>query len=277
MKLFTSSLLAFALSAFACATVFAVDLQPPQGSVRVIAHRGASGYAPENTMAAFKKAVEMGPDMIEFDVHRTIDGKIVVMHDDATLRTTGVKNSLATMTYDEVSKLDAGSSFSKDFAGEKVPTLSEVLEFAKGKVQVNIEIKAPGCEEETVRLINKLGLKETAIVSSFDHNIIKKIKELDPEIKTGALVGDIGSAKNIDSIIENCHPDAINPRYLNVSKSQVKAAHEKGLAVNVYTVNDAVTMQRLIKAGVDGIFSNYPDMLKEVVGKMKKPAAKTAE
>jgi glycerophosphoryl diester phosphodiesterase len=254
----------------------AAELPSPKGALRVIAHRGASGYAPENTMASFKKALEMGAEMIEFDVHLTKDGSAVILHDDTVDRTTGRKDKISDLTYDEVSKLDAGSWFSKDFAGEKIPTLQEVLEWANGKIQVNIEIKAAGCEKIVVDLINKLGMKNSAIVSSFDHGIIKKIRELDPEIAVAALISDITDAKQIDDIIGNCKPDAVNPRYLYLNKTAVKAAHEKGLSVNVYTVNDPVTMQRLVKMGVDGIFSNYPDVLLTTLGKMKKaPQKKT--
>jgi glycerophosphoryl diester phosphodiesterase len=276
MKTIIGLLITASLSAFLCTSVYAVELKPPKGPVRVIGHRGASGYAPENTMASFKKAYEMGADMIEFDVHRTKDGEFVISHDGTTDRTTGTKMVIADTTYDELSKLDAGSSFSKDFAGEKMPTLKEVLEWAKGKIQINIEIKSPGCEKATVDLINKFQMKDSAIVTSFDHTIIKKIKELDPEIQTGALTGDIKNVKMIDDIVALCHPNAINPNYLYVNKKIVKAAHEKGLAVNVYTVNDAVSMQRLIKAGVDGIISNFPDVLKDVVEKTKKSDVKIA-
>jgi len=278
MKIKSIVISALIVTALTCSTVFAAQLPTPKNTVRVIAHRGASGYAPENTMAAFRKALEMGAEMIEFDVHRTSDGKFVIMHDGETDRTTGVKGKIAEMTLEQIEQLDAGSWFSKDFTGEKVPTLSQVLEWAKGKIQVNIEIKSEGCEEEVVRLINKLDTKNETIVTSFHHEFLKKIKELDPEIITGALIGDVKDEKQLDDIIAACAPNALNPRYINISKSNVKWAHTKGLAVNIYTVNDTISMQRLIKFGADGIITNYPDVLLTTIEKIKNaPSKKTQE
>jgi glycerophosphoryl diester phosphodiesterase len=242
---------------------FAADSKPR--SVKVIAHRGASGYAPENTMASFKKALEMGADMIELDIHLTADGDLAVMHDAETVRTTGVKNVLRMMTMEQIKKLDAGSSMSKEFAGEQVPSLKEVLDWARGKIKVNIEIKSDGCEEKTAALIKDHDMYGDVIVSSFTHEYLKKIKELDPKIKTGALLDDIENEKQIDEIVANCHPDALHPRYLMLNKSIVKKAHKKGLEVNVYTVNDPVSMKRMIDAGADGIITNYPDVLASIV------------
>ncbi len=278
MKIKSIVISALIITALTCSMVFAAQLPTPKNTVRVIAHRGASGYAPENTMAAFKKALEMGAEMIEFDVHRSSDGKFVIMHDDETDRTTGFKGKIAEMTLEQIEQLDAGSWFSKDFTGEKVPTLSQVLEWAKGKIQVNIEIKSEGCEEEIVRLINKLDTKNETIVTSFHHEFLKKIKELDPEILTGALIGDVKDEKQLDDIIAVCAPNALNPRYINISKSNVRWAHEKGMAVNIYTVNDTISMQRLIKFGADGIITNYPDVLLATIGKIKNaPSKKTQE
>lgn len=255
----------------------ASQLPAPKGTVRVIAHRGASGYAPENTMASFKKALELKAEMIELDVHLTKDGVAVIMHDGKTDRTTGVKGEIKEMTYEEIQKLDAGSWYSKDFAGEKVPTLQEVLEWASGKIQVNIEIKAPGCEKIVVDLINKYDMKNTVIVTSFDHTILKKIKDLDPEVITGALVGDVSNEQQIKSIINLCKPDAINPNYLYLNKTKVKYSHDLGLFVNPYTVNDVISMKQQIKYGVEGIITNYPDVLLATLDKMKKPEEKKEE
>jgi glycerophosphoryl diester phosphodiesterase len=144
--------------------------------IMVIAHRGASGYAPENTVSAFKKAIMMKADMIEFDVHLTKDGKVVLMHDKTVDRTTDGKGKVKEMTLKELKKLDAGLWFDKKFKGEKIPTLEKVLKKFKGKILFNIEIKSEGTEEEIVRLIKKYKLEKDVMVSSFNHQFLKKIK-----------------------------------------------------------------------------------------------------
>lgn len=243
----------------------AAALPAPEHQTRNIAHRGASGYAPENTMAAFEKAVELGAEMTELDVHRSLDGHIVVIHDSDTNRTTGVVNRIQFMTIEEIRRLDAGSWMSEKFEGEPVPLLYDVLEWARDRIQVNVEIKSAGCEKKVAGMIEKLEMIDRVIVTSFHHEYIAKIKELNPDIRTGALVRDIESEDQLDDIIEECNPDAINPRYLALTEPLVDAAHERGLAVNVYTVNDPVTMKRLIGYGVDGIITNYPDLLEDIL------------
>jgi len=249
----------------ALAAVPAGALPPPLHGVRIIAHRGASGHAPENTMAAFEKAVELGAEMFELDVYRTLDGRIVVIHDADTERTTGVKNLITAMTLKQIKELDAGSWYGEEFKGEPIPLLGDVLEWASGTIQVNVEIKGSGCEERVVKMIEHFHMEDQVIVTSFHHEFLKTIREMNPDIRIGALVKDIESKKAIDKVIEDCNPDAINPRFLLVNKSIVDYAHEKGLAVNPYTINDPITMKRLIRAGVDGIITNYPEMLLEIL------------
>jgi glycerophosphoryl diester phosphodiesterase len=253
----------------ACGAAGAASLPPTIHGTRVIAHRGASGSAPENTMVSFKRAYEMGADMIELDVHRASDGVLVVIHDDDTKRTTGVPGKVAEMSSAQIAALDAGSWFSKDFAGEPIPTLRQVLEWASDKMQVNIEIKSAGCEEGVAAMINEFGMKDNVIVTSFGHSYLKKIKELDSEITTGALTEDIIDLADIDKIIEECAPDALNPRYIMANKKVIKRAQERGLSVNIYTVNDAITMNRLARDGANGIITNHPDILIEVLKRLK--------
>jgi glycerophosphoryl diester phosphodiesterase len=275
MEITMKSLLGFSLFFLLfltfCVAAPASELPASKYTVRVIGHRGASGYAPENTMVSYKKAFEMGAEMVELDIYKSADGVLTIMHDSNAKRTTGVDLEIEKTTYAEIAKLDAGSSFGKEFAGEQVPTLEQVLAWAAGKIQVNIEIKGDGCEEGVVSLINKYEMKNSVIVSSFNHAYLKKIKELDPDIQTGALVGDIAGKEDLDKIIEECHPDAVNPRFTGVDKKIVKAAHDRGLQVNVYTVNDPISMRMLIKAGVDGIITNFPDVLLKLVQKTKPP------
>lgn len=243
-------------------------MEIPSGrKVMVIGHRGASGYAPENTMTSFKMAKEMGADMIEYDVYMSADGVPVIMHDDKVDRTTDGTGSIEEMTLEQIKKLDAGSKTDKKYAGEKVPTLEEVVSWAaENKILMNIEIKGAGCEEKIVELLKKYKMTDKTIVSSFNHEFIKKIRKLEPKIEIAALIGDV---ENIDAIVKNCHPDDLNPRFMKLTKGQVADAHAAGLRVNVYTVNDAVFMRQMIGFGVDGIFTNNPDVLIKILDKKK--------
>ena len=240
---------------------------PSGRKVMVVAHRGASGYAPENTMAAFRLAHEMGADMLELDVWRSADGYIVVMHDDTVDRTTNGAGRIEEMTLQQIKKLDAGSKLRQEFANEPVPTLEEVLAWAGDKILVNIEIKGPGCEEKIVELLKKHKMTGKVIVTSFHHEYVAKIKELEPAIETGALVSEI---EDLKAVIENCRPNAIVPKYTKVTKNQVAEAHKIGLRMIVYTVNDTASMRQMIQYGVDGIITNYPDMLIKLMNKMNK-------
>jgi len=246
----------------------ALALESPVGrSVMVVGHRGASGYAPENTMAAFRMAHAQSADMIELDVYMSADGHLVVIHDKDVDRTTDGQGSIETMTVEQIKQLDAGAWLKQEFAGERVPTLDEVLEWAKHRIMVNIEIKGAGCEEQIVELVKKHEMTDKVIVSSFHHEYLAKIKKLDPAIATGALFGD---PMDLNEIIEACHPDAINPKYTLVTKEMVTQAHALGLQVNVYTVNDPLSMKQMIKFKVDSIITNFPDMLIKQTHKNKK-------
>ena len=139
--------------------------------ILTIAHRGASSIAPENTLIAFKKAIELKADYIEFDLHQSKDGIIVIMHDGNTLRATGHFGIIKRMTLSDLKELDCGE-------GEKIPTLEEVIEVAKGKIGLNCEIKARGFAEKLIRTLRESDLVETTIVSSFNHDVLMKIQKL---------------------------------------------------------------------------------------------------
>ena len=259
-------LLTVSMVAFVSLTAFALE-SPSGRKVLVVGHRGASGYAPENTMAAFKLAHEMGADMFELDVYMSADGQVVVMHDDDIKRTTNGEGPVEEKTAAELAALDAGSWYKEKFTGEPVPTLEQVLAWAKDKILVNIEIKGAGCEQPVVDLVKKYEMVDQVIVSSFHHDYLAKIKELEPAIETGAL---FGKERDLKEIIEECHPDAVNPKYILATKAFVKEAHALGLEVNVYTVNDQLSMKQMLQAGVDSIITNYPDTLIKMVDKKKK-------
>ena len=236
-----------------------------------IAHRGASGVAPENTISAFKKAIDLGADMIELDVHQSKDGEVVVIHSKKLHHTTSGKGLVEDWTLKELKKFDAGSWFSPEFADEKIPTLREVIELAKGKVGLNIEIKKgrkfyPEIEEKIVKLLEEYDLIEPCIVSSFHIKYTKRIRELNPYIAIGKLlVLSVFSPKE-DILMD---VNAIHPYWLMVSKRLVEGAHRDHLRVNVWTVNNTNIMRRLIEIGVDGILTNYPERLNWVLSSFK--------
>jgi glycerophosphoryl diester phosphodiesterase len=222
-----------------------------------VAHRGASGYAPENTLASFKKALELGVDGIELDVHLSKDGKVVVLHDPLLLRTTKKFDFVSKKSLQELQKLDAG-------CGEKIPTLQEVLDLVNKKVFVNIELKGKGTAQAVAVIIENYVSKkkwkyDNFFVSSFNHKELKIFKKLLPQVKVGALI--IGFFINYDKYIKEFDAYSINIWYRLVRKSVVDKVHKHGLKVFAYTVNNENEIKKMKELGVDGIISNYPDRI----------------
>ncbi len=231
---------------------------------KVCAHRGASIDAPENTMAAFEKAIENMADYIELDVQLTKDGEVVVMHDSSALRTTGVDENISNMTYREVKKLDAGSWYSNEYAGEKVPSLMEVLELAQGKIKLNIELKPSddgyNLAKNTVKLIEKYNMVDDCVITSFSSSALRAVKTLNPDIKAGYILsvayGDFYDMANIDFF-------SINASFL--SKRTVDAIHNSGKQVYAWTVNNKESIKNLTNKGVDGIITDKPVLARETI------------
>lgn len=232
------------------------------------AHRGASGYAPENTMASFKKAIEMGAKGIELDVQLSKDGVVMIMHDDTLNRTSDGRGRLEDYTLEELKKFDAGSWFSEEFKGEKIPTLEELLQILPEEFTLNIEFKpdkkhAKTMAEEVYKILKKYNYSKNIILSSFYHETLKYYREFDKEIRMGMLFE--FDMINICSYVKN---SGINPVSLNIAKEFVdekfvKDAHECGLKVAIYTVNTVDKIKKLESIGVDEIFCNYPDILEK--------------
>jgi len=216
-----------------------------------IAHRGASAYEPENTLRAFEEAIRLGADMIELDVRLSKDGELVVIHDDRLERTTDGFGFVGDKTLAELKTLDAGR-------GEKIPTLREVLDITKGRARLVIELKEEGTEELALNLIRESGSTDEVIVVSFSLAILRKVKELSRDIKTGAIY--FMSANPIRRVKESS-ADAIAPYHYFVTKALVKEAHENNLIVIPWTVDSKSRAQKLIEMGVDGIVSNKPDLI----------------
>ncbi|MEX2478338.1 MAG: glycerophosphodiester phosphodiesterase [Gracilimonas sp.] len=245
----------------------------------IIAHRGASAYHPENTMSAFRAAYEMGAEMIELDVTLSKDGVPVVIHDETIDRTTNGKGLVSDFTLDELKNLDAGTWFSEKHAGEPIPTLEEVLEFARGKIALNIEIKPEavtdevrgGIEEKAWDLVKKYEMEDYVLFSSFNYQAITHLKEINVDIKAALLYEKGQSAKRSPAqLVGEYNADAFNCSYRQFSKKWAEEALEKSFPVFVYTVNSERGMKKMIKRGVRGIFSDKPDLLKEIVDNMWK-------
>ncbi len=229
------------------------------------AHRGLSEHAPENTMAAFWAAVKAGAEAIELDVQRTKDGRIVVLHDFYLGRTNNGQGLLKERTYEELSRLDAGSWFSERFAGEKLPLLEEVLQALPPELLINIELKKLAIEPagdfaaEVVELLRRY--PRPVLISSFDHYLLKEVQRLDDTLPLGLLYGsgliDVFAYAEQNSL----KIAAIHPAIEYVSPELITRAHQRGIKVNVYTVRRKEEAELLKACGADGIFVNTFDIL----------------
>jgi len=222
------------------------------GKVLIIAHRGASAYEPENTLRSVKKALELGADMVEVDVRASRDGHVVVMHDAVVDRTTNGKGYVKGMTLEDLKKLNAG-------LGESIPTLREVAELIGRKAQLVVEIKVSEIEKRVLQIIKENELDRQTLITSFYHPILKRVKELNPNIRTGAIIASrpIKAAQ----LAMDANSDALFPRHIYVDPQMVEEAHRQDLAVYPWTVDTLNEIDPLIKMGVNGIVTNKPDVL----------------
>lgn len=240
-----------------------------EDNIITIAHRGASGQAPENTLAAFAKALEIGVDAVEMDVRRTREGHLVVIHDGLLDRTTDGKGFVSRKSLPKLRKLDAGSWYHPRFSGERIPTLQEVIDLVKRKAKICIELKVRGIEEEVLKLIEDNGITEDVLILSFTHLTLRRIKEINPEVATGALIGIsrlVRPSRQVEKALK-AKADVLEPPWNFTTPKLIEEAHRIGMPVIVWTVDDQGRMRRLIEMGVDGIATNYPERLKEVLEK----------
>ena len=229
----------------------------------VIAHRGASGHAPENTLAAFRRAIALGAAFIETDLQLSRDSRFVAIHDDTVNRTTNGQGKVHDLSLADLRRLDAGSWFGSEFAGERIPTLEEILEFSKKHdVVFYLELKPSGSwggEHALIGALRESGEIARTVVISFDAGILGALRRIEPTLMTGLLFdGQID--KPLERAVE------IGARQLAVRSDLVTPAllteaRKKDLQVVCWTVNQPAHMRLLIEAGVDGIMSDYPDRL----------------
>ena len=235
----------------------------------VWAHRGASGYAPENTIPAFELALEQGADAFELDVQLTRDDEVVVIHDETLERTTDGHGWVADHSLEDLRRLDAGHGHDK-FAGTRIPTLAEVFELVRdGDTMVNVELKNSrmaykGLEERVLDLIARFGLGSRVVLSSFNHYSLRHLVHLGAPNVLGALyseplwkpwqyAGRLGAS-------------ALHPSLAATRRKVVEKSHEHGLAVNVWTVNEPDDIRRMVGLGVDAVITNYPNLARSLIG-----------
>ncbi|XKE95386.1 glycerophosphodiester phosphodiesterase [Metaplanococcus flavidus] len=250
-----------------------------------VAHRGASGHAPEHTLAAYELGEQMKGDFIEVDLQMTEDGVLIAMHDEKVDRTTDGSGFVKEMTLAEIKQLDAGSWFNEaypdkakpDYAGLTVPTLEEVIEEFGRRSRYYIETKAPNVypemQEELLRVLNKhklIGSNEASskvLVQSFSADSLLEIHELDPEIPLIQLISYSEPATITDQEISAIKEYAlgIGTSYTRIDKEYVKKIRENDLLIHPYLVNSKSEMERLLDWGVTGMFTNFPDRLDEVL------------
>ncbi len=230
----------------------------------IIAHRGASTAAPENTMAAFKKAIEDKSHAIEVDVRLTRDNEVVVIHDSRLERTTNGRGKISDYCLKDLQTFDNGSWFHPKFSDEKILTLSQMIKLTNHNIGINIEIKPLTKRqdiivEKCIALIQSFRIQKRVLISSFQHSLIKKVKSLDPTIMTGIIYSPVihfGKKPAILTSKYNANAFIISKNYLR--ENMVKDAHENNLAIFVYTVNDYHDLERMIKFEVDGVMTNSP-------------------
>ncbi|KOP84102.1 glycerophosphodiester phosphodiesterase [Cytobacillus solani] len=232
-----------------------------------VAHRGATGYAPENTIAGFDLAVEMKADYIEIDVQRSKDGEIVVIHDTTVDRTTDGTGKVGDLTFEQLRSLDAGSWKGEQFAGEPIPTFEEILDRYHGKVGILIELKAPelypGIEKQVAEALKERNLdkpqNEKIIIQSFNFESMKKMDQLLPKVPIGVLTSNLKDTTTEALQEFSTYADWFNPSYGIVTEELVNQVHSLGMQIGSWTVRSQEAADFLFDMKVDAIITDYPD------------------
>ena len=233
----------------------------------IIAHRGASGHSPENTLAAYERAVQLGAGFIETDLHLTRDAQFVAIHDPTLERTTNGRGSVRDFTLAELRRLDAGKWFDRDFMGQRIPTLDEILDFArKNDVIFYLEVKydaAWGMHHSLMAALQNAQNAARTIVISFDQTTLAALRRVDASIMMG-LLGDESGADYVKDALE-LGARQLCPQSSLATPELVERAHGADLQVATWTVDDVEEMRRMIAAGVDGIMTNFPGRLRALI------------
>ncbi len=215
-------------------------------------HRGAAKLEPENTLLSMQKAIDLGVDQIEIDVHLTRDQHLVVIHDVTVDRTTDGDGAIADFTLAEVKQLDAGK-------GERIPTLQEVIDLVRGKVILQIELKGPGTAEPVIEAVKQNNLENGVLLTSFVHDRLREARQLNPNLRLGALWATPPPDACEQAI--DMGAEAIHIQHLNIDADLVQKAHAHGLQIRAWNPDTIEEIQRVMDFGVDAIGSNRPDLL----------------
>jgi len=216
-----------------------------------IGHRGARAYEPENTLSSFRLAIELGVDAVELDVRKTVDNELVVIHNADVNKTTDGSGAVNELTLEEIQRFVTEK-------GEHVPTLEEVLDAVAKRVKVLVELKETGTEEQVISLIRKKQLTENVIIISFHEDALRKVRELSDDVETGLIYV---RHKNPIQTALDLKAEYLLPLYRFTHSSNVKKAHQAGLKVIVWSINNKEEVEEYKKKGVDGIASDRPDIL----------------
>lgn len=229
------------------------------------AHRGASAYAPENTMSSFKKAFQLGSNGIELDLQKTKDGKIVIFHDKEINKKSNGTGKISDYTYKELLEFDFGSWFGKEFKNEKIVLFEDFMKFVSDKnLILAIELKEEGIEKETLEIINQYYNKDNIFITSFIYRALSNIRQLDKNIKIGWLIEEDINKKNVLELIKISGNQICPPANL-VSQAGIKLARENGLGVRLWGVSNEEIMERVSSLDIDGMTVNFPDKLKRLI------------
>jgi len=229
----------------------------------ITAHRGSSFSAPENTLSAIERAIEDGAHYAEIDVQTTADGHVVVFHDSDLMRMAGSNRKISEMTLEEIRQFDVGSWFSPDFAGERIPTLGEAISLARDRIRLNIELKVTAdvnaLADGVVKILHDEDFVDQALVTSLNYNVLVRVHEQDPEIRTGYIVArSIGNIARLDV-------DALIVESQLATRLQILAVQRKDKELHVWTVNHPVNMVEFIELGVDNILTDRPEVLASIL------------
>jgi glycerophosphoryl diester phosphodiesterase len=216
-----------------------------------IGHRGAKAYAPENTLKSFEKAIEIGVDAVELDVRNTKDNQLVVIHDADVKRTTNGEGLVGEFTLKEIKNLSTEGE-------ERIPTLKEALDFLDKKVKVFVELKEAGVEEQVLAIVHEKGLEKNVVIVSFLEEALRKVRELDKDVETGLIYA---KHKNPLQAALDLKANYLLALYRFMHTANVLKAHQNGLKVVVWTINNPAEVEEYTKKGVDGITSDKPDIL----------------
>ncbi|PWW20522.1 glycerophosphoryl diester phosphodiesterase [Cytobacillus oceanisediminis] len=232
---------------------------------KIFAHRGVSGHYPENTMAAFQAALEAGAAGIELDVQMAKDGNLVVIHDETVDRTTNGSGYIKDMSYAEIVQLDAGGWFAAANAGETIPELDAVFQWAVrdgNDLLINVELKNdlieyPGLEEKVIEFVQRYGMEERVILSSFNAESMRRVRKLHPTLQTGYLI--TGVPEDAQEVAKSIGVNSIHCEEVFALSDLGREARESGFPLRVYTVNDETRSDFLAKAGVEVIMTDFPE------------------